>query len=85
MFHTELRAIRRALGMTQGQLAGLMGLSASTLGMYEQGRRIPSRPAAARMSLALEALGASLPPVPETPHGPTPRLLARGGGRNAKG
>lgn len=83
MFQEELRAIRLGLGMTQGQLAGVLGISASALGMYEQGRRIPGPRAAARMALALGALGVTLPPVPEAAHGPTPKLLGRGGGRKS--
>lgn len=37
----KLKTLRIRAGMTQGQLAKLLGVSPSTVGMYEQGRRNP--------------------------------------------
>ncbi len=37
-----IRRKRHFFGMTQGQLAEKLGISASTIGMYEQGRRAPN-------------------------------------------
>lgn len=33
---------RKALGLTQRELAAMLDVSPSTLGMYEQGRRLPT-------------------------------------------
>ncbi|MBC8570603.1 helix-turn-helix domain-containing protein [Zongyangia hominis] len=41
MFADTLRALRQNKGMTQAQLARRLGVSSSTVGMYEQGRRVP--------------------------------------------
>ncbi len=41
MFAQNMRALRRSRRMTQAQLGELLGLSASAVGMYEQGRREP--------------------------------------------
>ena len=38
----RIAALRRHAGMSQGQLAQLLGVSPSAVGMYEQGRREPS-------------------------------------------
>ena len=43
MFCTKLRALRKEKGLTQRELGALVGLSASGIGMIEQGRRLPSR------------------------------------------
>lgn len=40
-FSTKLKRLRRAAGYTQSQAAKLLGISASAIGMYEQGRREP--------------------------------------------
>lgn len=37
----RLRTLRKKHGMTQQELADALGVSASTIGMYEQGRREP--------------------------------------------
>ena len=37
----KIRALRISKGLTQGALAKLLGVSPSTVGMYEQGRRKP--------------------------------------------
>lgn len=41
MFSKNLKKIRTERGLTQAQLAKCLGVSASTVGMYEQGRREP--------------------------------------------
>ena len=38
----RIASVRRMFGFTQLDLANLLHLSASTVGMYEQGRRMPS-------------------------------------------
>jgi transcriptional regulator with XRE-family HTH domain len=41
MFAEKMKQLRRSRGMTQAELAEKLGLSASAIGMYEQGRREP--------------------------------------------
>lgn len=41
MLAHRITYLRKALGMTQAQLASSLKLSPSALGMYEQGRRTP--------------------------------------------
>ena len=41
MFAETMKQLRRSRHMTQAQLAEKLGLSASAVGMYEQGRREP--------------------------------------------
>lgn len=41
MFSENIRNLRRSKGLTQSQLAANIGVSPSTVGMYEQGRREP--------------------------------------------
>lgn len=41
MFNTRLRILRQQYGLTQSELAKQLGVSTSTIGMYEQGRREP--------------------------------------------
>lgn len=41
MFATRLRELRSEKGLTQGELAKQFSLKASTIGMYENGRRMP--------------------------------------------
>ena len=38
----RIAALRREQGLSQAQLASRLGISASAMGMYEQGRREPS-------------------------------------------
>lgn len=38
-----IRKNRKKAGMTQGQLGKQLGVSSSTIGMYEQGRRAPNK------------------------------------------
>ena len=42
MLGPRIATLRRAAGMSQGELAERLQVSASTVGMYEQGRREPS-------------------------------------------
>lgn len=42
MLGPRIAALRRAAGLSQGELARRLQVSASTVGMYEQGRREPS-------------------------------------------
>ncbi len=53
MFGIELKHRRKAAGLTQAQLGRLAGVSASGVGMIEQGRRQPSPKARARLLWAL--------------------------------
>ncbi len=41
MIGEHLRRLRKARGLTQQQLGKELGISASAIGMYEQGRRAP--------------------------------------------
>ena len=43
MFSQKLRRLRKERGYTQQDLADKLGMSASTIGMYEQGRRQPDQ------------------------------------------
>lgn len=42
-FGEQLKQLRLAAGLTQQDLADELGISASAIGMYEQGRREPDR------------------------------------------
>ena len=42
MFGENLKSLRKKAGYTQGEFASVLGISASAVGMYEQGRREPS-------------------------------------------
>ena len=48
----EVPAIRKALGLSQEQFAGLMGVSVATLRNWEQGRREPHGPARSLLLVA---------------------------------
>jgi putative transcriptional regulator len=50
----QLRTLREERGMTQEQLAGLVGLSRQSIISIERGRFIPSIETALRLSLALD-------------------------------
>lgn len=41
MFAERLKTLRKSKGLTQLELAKILGVSTSTIGMYEQGRREP--------------------------------------------
>ena len=49
MLGARIAALRRDAGLSQAELAGRLQISASAMGMYEQGRREPS----ARMLVAM--------------------------------
>lgn len=42
MLGTRIAALRKHAGMTQSDLANRIHVSTSTIGMYEQGRRLPN-------------------------------------------
>ena len=42
MLGQRIGTLRRQQGLSQAELAGRLGISASAMGMYEQGRREPS-------------------------------------------
>ena len=44
MVGVQIAVLRRGAGMTQAELARHIHVSASAIGMYEQGRRLPAAP-----------------------------------------
>lgn len=44
MVGRRIAALRKSVGLTQAELARHMHVSPSTIGMYEQGRRLPAIP-----------------------------------------
>ena len=50
MLSCRITQLRRSIGMSQLQLAQKLYLSPSTIGMYEQGRRMPSIDVLVQMS-----------------------------------
>jgi transcriptional regulator with XRE-family HTH domain len=54
MIGLRIAALRKRAGMSQRELAGRLGVSASAVGMYEQGRREPSAEKLVRLSQLLE-------------------------------
>ena len=44
MVGRRIAALRKSAGLTQAELARHMHVSPSTIGMYEQGRRLPAIP-----------------------------------------
>ena len=77
MLGERISALRRARGLSQAELANRLGISASAMGMYEQGRREPSIQILVRLSQELEVstdfllTGKSAPPEAD----PLPQLL----------
>ena len=53
IFGNKLKTLRLRAGLTQSQLAGQLNISASTVGMYEQGRREPDNDTLSKLCLAL--------------------------------
>lgn len=49
----KIKFLREKLGLTQLQLASKLGVSSSTIGMYEQGRREPSSSMLSRICFEL--------------------------------
>ena len=45
-----LKKLREEKGLTQSELGKELGISPSTVGMYEQGRRVPDVPILKKMS-----------------------------------
>ncbi len=64
MFGNRVRALRKREGLTQRELGVLCGISASAVGMIEQGRRLPSRAVYARMGAILAGRDGSFPTLP---------------------
>lgn len=56
----RIRLMRKRRGWTQKQLGEHIGASASAVGMYEQGRRVPDALVLGRLCQALQASAASL-------------------------
>ena len=48
----DIKAVRRRLGVSQGQFAAMIGVSPRTLQNWEQGRREPEGPAKALLRVA---------------------------------
>ena len=77
MLGERIAALRRARGMSQAELASRLGISASAMGMYEQGRREPSVQTVVSLARELEVstdfllTGKAAPPESD----PLPRLL----------
>ena len=77
MLGERISALRRTRGMSQAELAGRLGISASAMGMYEQGRREPSLQTvvdlARELNVSIDFLltGKSAPPETD----PLPQLL----------
>lgn len=69
MFCKQLRLYRRMLELTQAQLGRVVGVSASAIGMYEQGRRLPGPKVYSRMRLLFLRQGLELAPLPTCPEG----------------
>lgn len=57
MVGTQIAALRRGAGLSQAELAKIIHVSPSTIGMYEQGRRLPAAPILVALS---RVLGVSL-------------------------
>ena len=77
MLGERIAALRRTRGMSQAELAGRLGISASAMGMYEQGRREPSVQIIIALARELDVstdfllTGKSAPPESD----PLPKLL----------
>ena len=77
MLGERIGALRRARSMSQAELARKLGISASAMGMYEQGRREPSVQIIVGLARELEVstdfllTGKSAPPNSD----PLPALL----------
>lgn len=54
MLGARIAALRREAGMSQAQLAALLQISPSAMGMYEQGRREPSVQILVQLAKALD-------------------------------
>ena len=54
MVGVQIAVLRRGAGMTQAELARHIHVSASAIGMYEQGRRLPAAPILVALSQVFE-------------------------------
>lgn len=54
MLNEKIRQLRAELGLTQAELARRLQVSPSTVGMYEQGRRMPDGRMLTRIAAVLE-------------------------------
>ena len=52
--HRNIKVLRKQRGMTQKQLAELVGTSQSVIANYENGKRQPNMEMALKISIALE-------------------------------
>ena len=50
MIRSQIAILRQKRGISQSELAALLRISPSTVGMYEQGRRLPSLSMVVRLS-----------------------------------
>lgn len=80
MLGARIAALRRQRNWSQGELAGMLSISPSAVGMYEQGRREPSLETAAEMArifgVSMEYLVTGTPAKDEL-HGLEDLLLSR--------
>lgn len=56
-FGSKLKNLRLQIGLTQAQLADKLNISASTIGMYEQGRREPDNSTLSKLCHELKVSG----------------------------
>lgn len=87
MLGSRIASLRKAAGISQGELAERIGVSASAVGMYEQNRRVPS----CGILLALsKALGVTVQyllsgrDLPDCPASMLPELLYQTGAGSKK-
>ena len=69
MLGMRIAALRHKAGLTQKQLANLLSVSPSAIGMYEQGRREPSADQSAITQLFQQAEEAAAPYTLRRPDG----------------
>ncbi|MBS7324778.1 MAG: helix-turn-helix transcriptional regulator [Angelakisella sp.] len=67
LYGTLIRTLRRRCGLTPRQLGDYCGLTASAIGMIEQGRRLPGRRADERLRQFFARYGGCLPLRPRQP------------------
>ena len=78
MLGERIGAVRRSRGLSQAELARRLGISASAMGMYEQGRREPPAQTLVALSRELE-VSTDFLLTGQAPRGredPLPALLA---------
>ena len=67
MFSSWMKKTRRSLGLTQRELGRQVGAGRTAVGMWEQGKRVPSLKNAARLSAFFAQRGMKMPPPPQQP------------------